>query len=277
MSFFRSCLAVSTLVVLSSTAAADTGAGDDVPAITSAPDGHSAVSRGVQNPAGLLSARLTLAVNLSSDRVGKPISLVPNLYYGVTDRLQLGLVHDGPMRWQSRPGLGLCLSGSDGGCPSVYDNIGLDAMFGLLYGQELHLSAHGALYLTSFDPASAMVALGVTAKIHVGDSLAIYADPQLGLAVNERDVRDDALFMPIELQYQAGVMTSLKLLTGVSGSLSAFGDTVEVPVGIGAVRSLTEHVDLGVRFSFDNLLGHQVDGVGRADQRSLALLLALRR
>jgi hypothetical protein len=50
-----------------------------------------------------------------------------------------------------------------------------------------------------------------------------------------------------------------------------------VPVGAGIVQNISEHFDLGLRFSFDNLLGHQVDGVSRADARSLAALLILRR
>ncbi len=240
------------------------------------PDGLFAVRRGVQSPAGMLSARVTLAMNLSADLVGKPVSLAPDIYYGVNDRLQIGLVHQGPMHWQSRPGLGLCLTGEDNGCASVYDNVGFDALYGLLYGDQLNLSAHAALYLTSFDPATAYVAVGAAGKVHFGDDLALAFDPQLVFALSDRDLNDDGLFLPVELQVQVNVPTSVKLLTGISGSFSAFGDTYQVPLGIGVVRNLTEHIDLGARFSFDNLLGKTPDGVSRADTRSLALLLNLR-
>ncbi|HVV84504.1 MAG TPA: hypothetical protein VHE35_15655 [Kofleriaceae bacterium] len=274
----RSCLLLSCLTAVPSLALADHHEdSDDVPAVSSDPDGLVAVRRGIQGPAGLLSARVTLGINLSSDLVGKPISLAPDIYYAVTDRFQLGLVHDGPMRWQSRPGAGLCLTGQDGGCPHVYDNAGVDAMLGLVYGNQLHLSAHGALYVTSFDAGTAMVAVGAAAKLHLGDALALFADFQLGFFLDDRAVNDDGLFMPIELQYQVGAPTTLKVLSGVSGSLSAFGDTVEVPLGLGLVRNLGEHLDVGARFSFDNLLGHQTDGVGRADARSLSFLLTMRR
>jgi hypothetical protein len=52
----------------------------------------------------------------------------------------------------------------------------------------------------------------------------------------------------------------------------------EVPVGMGCCKTshLTTHFDLGARFSFDNLLGHETPGVGRADTRSLAILLNVR-
>src|SRR5688572_27507312 len=90
---------------------------DDVPPVTDAPDGQYAVMRGVQGPAGMFSARLVLGVNLSDGAVGKPLSIAPDLFYSVTDKLQLGLLHNGPLGWQSRPGLGLCLTGEDDGCP----------------------------------------------------------------------------------------------------------------------------------------------------------------
>jgi hypothetical protein len=70
--------------------------------------------------------------------------------------------------------------------------------------------------------------------------------------------------VPLELQVQAGAPTTVKLLTGMSGKLSGFGDTLEIPVGIGVVQNLTRNVDIGGRFSFDNLLGHQAEGASAA-------------
>src|SRR5262245_40267398 len=98
--------------------------------VSRAPDGQYAVSRGVQGPAGMLSARILLDINLSANLAGKPISLAPDLYYSATDRLQFGLLHEGPMGWQAKPGVGLCLTGTDNGCPKLYDNVGFDVMYG---------------------------------------------------------------------------------------------------------------------------------------------------
>ncbi|MCE9573138.1 MAG: hypothetical protein K8W52_08270 [Deltaproteobacteria bacterium] len=260
------------LAAISGSAFAD----DDVAPVSTAPDGGDAVRRGVQGPEGLLAARVLLAMNLSKGAVGEPLSLAPDLFYSVTDRLQLGLVHDGPMRWQSRPGLGLCLTGKTHGCASVYDNIGVDLMYGLAFGSQLHLSAHGAFYVTSFDNSTTMLALGAAGKLHFSDTVALFFDPQIGIELSKRDTADDALFVPLELQFQVTTPTTFKVLSGISGGLSHFGDTVEIPLGLGLVHSFTEHVDLGGRVSFDNLLGHQPDGVGRADARSIALLLLVR-
>jgi hypothetical protein len=273
MNSTRTCLVGCLLGALATSAFAQNG--DNVSPVSSAPDGQYAVMRGVQGPAGMLSMRLLLDVNMSADNIGKPISLVPDLYYGVTDKLQIGLLHDGPMGWQARPGLGLCLTGKDNGCPKVYDNIGFDLMYGLAFG-ELHLSAHGSLFVSSFDPSTTSLALGVAGKVHVSERVAVLFDPKIGIALSDRGTNEDALYIPLELEYQLGAPTTFKVLSGISGAWSKLGDTYQVPLGLGLVQNLTTHVDLGARFSFDNLLGQQPQGVGRADTRSLAILLNIR-
>ena len=66
------------------------------------------------------------------------------------------------------------------------------------------------------------------------------------------------------------------MLSGVSGQLSALGDTYQVPLGLGLVGNVSSHLDLGLRFSFDNLLGREFPGISRTDTRSIGLLLTLR-
>jgi hypothetical protein len=250
-------------------------ADDDVPPVSDAPAGEYAAMRGVQGPAGMFSARLLLDINLSDGAVGKPISIAPDLYYSVTDKLQLGLTHTGPMGWQARPGVGLCVTGSDNGCPNLYDNVGADVMYGLVFG-DTHLSLHGSLFFNSFDLSSTSVALGVTGKAHFSDKVALLFDPKIAIEVNDRDVFDDVVYVPLELEFQVGAKTQVKLLTGLLGGITNFGDSYQVPVGIGVVQNLNKHLDLGVRFSFDNLLGNQPANVGAADTRSLAVLLNVR-
>jgi hypothetical protein len=248
---------------------------DDVPPVTDAPAGQYASMRGVQGPAGMFSARLLLNINLSDGAVGEPISIAPDLHYSVTDKLQLGLTHTGPMGWQGRPGAGLCLTGEDSGCPEVYDNVGFDLMYGMVFG-ETHLSAHGTAFINTFDPMSLGVAIGLAGKAHFSDKVALFFDPKIMLEVADRDLYDDALFVPLELGFQAGAKTQVKLLTGILGALSEFGDTYQVPVGLGIVQNLNKHFDLGARFSFDNLLGNQPGDAGAADTRSVAVLLNIR-
>ena len=61
-----------------------------------------------------------------------------------------------------------------------------------------------------------------------------------------------------------------------AGQLSELGDTYQVPLGLGLIGNVNSHVDLGLRFSFDNLLGQVAAGTSRTDIRSIGLVLILR-
>lgn len=251
----------------------------DVPPVSDAPMGMDSVQRGVQGPAGLFHARVLLHINTSKGAGAEPISLAPDLYYSVTDSLQFGLLHNLPMGWLTRPGAGLCLTGTDGGCPTVYNNVGFDAMYGLAFG-DFHFSLQTSLYvLRAPDPAWFQLALGAKSKIHLGETVALFLNPQFGIALNQRDAMNpnkDQFYLPLELQFQVVPPVVFKLLTGVQGQLSAFGDTYQIPVGLGVIGNLSSALDLGLRFSFDNLLGKMAPGQGRTDLSSLSLMLRLR-
>jgi len=268
---------LSTLLTLAATAHAEVEAGsDNVGAVSGQPMGKVAVRRGVQGPGGLFTARLLLLINASKDNFGKPTSLAPDLFYSVSDTVQIGLLHTGPMGWQSRPGSGLCLTGTSDGCPKVYNNIGFDFMYGLLFG-DFHLSLHSSLFLLFVpEPTGVMWTIGLTGKFHFTNAVALFFDPQVGVMLSHRDLYKEQLFIPVELQFQTTAAVSLKVLSGVSGQLSELGDTFQVPLGLGLVGNVSSHVDLGLRFSFDNLLGHVFPGIARTDARSIGLLLTLR-
>ena len=160
--------------------------GDDVPPVSGAPMGEVAVRRGVQGPAGLFTARLSLLIDASKNSFGKPTSFAPDLYYSFTDTVQLGLLHTLPMGWQTLPGAGLCLTGQSNGCPHVYDNVGLDFMYGLVYG-DFHLSLHSSLFLVPIaDPTGVMWTIGLAGKFHFTNMVALWFDPQVGIMLAHR-------------------------------------------------------------------------------------------
>lgn len=269
-------ISVCLLLAAGSLQAAVIEGGPDVPPVSGAPMGKMAVKRGVQGPEGLVTVRLNLLINASKNSFGKPTSLAPDLYYSLSDTVQIGILHTGPMGWQTLPGAGLCLTGTSNGCPRIYDNVGFDFIYGLLFG-DFHLSAHSSLYLYRIsDPTWVMWTVGMIGKFHFTDMVALFFDPQIGISLSHRDHNKDQLFIPLELQIQAGPALSLKILTGVTGELSALGDTYRSPLGLGVVANLNPNVDIGIRFSFDNLLGHQFVGYSRTDIRSIALLLSIR-
>jgi len=258
MHYFRLGVAAafSGLMAVAATAHADvTGGSRNVAPVSEQPMGRVAVSRGVQGPGGLFTARVLLLVDASKDSFGEPTSLAPDLFYAVSDTVQLGLLHTGPMGWQSRPGGALCLTGTTGGCPRVYDNVGLDFMYGLLYG-DFHLSLHSSLFVTQIaDPTGVMWTIGLTGKFHFTDAVGLLFDPQIGVMLAHRDRYEDQLFIPVELQFQVGAAVSLKVLSGVLGQLSNLGDTYQVPLGLGLVGVWLLQVLLSVAiFDRDTIL-----------------------
>lgn len=251
----------------------------DVPPVSDAPPGMESVQRGVQGPAGLFHSRVLLHVNTDEGRVAEPVSLAPDFYYAVSDTFQIGLLHNGPMGLLTRPGAGLCLSGEDEGCPKVYNNVGFDALFGLAFG-DVHVSAHTSLYFFQISqPTHAMLTLGLASKLHFSDSVALFLDPQVGFGLNHRDdpiPNEDRLFLPVELQFQVADPLAFKILSGVTGILSELGDTYVIPVGLAFVANVSPSLDVGLRYSFDNMLGKRPDGVSATDSSSLAALLHMR-
>jgi hypothetical protein len=281
MTLLRHCL-LSSLALCAIAPAALADVNDDIAPSTDAPAGQYASLRGVQGPKGMFSAQVLLNINLTKELAGEPISLSPDLYYAVTDKLQLGLLHQGPLGWQN-PGIkgtSLCLTGDDGGCSKVYNNVGFDLMYGLLYGST-DLSLHTSLFIDSIDPVYSTLALGLSGKHHINANVALLFDPKIAIALNHRDIEEmepaneDVIYIPLELGYQVGAPNMLKLLVALYGPLDNFGDFYRVPVGVGYIRNVTTHIDLGLRFSFDNLLGETGDA-GRADERSLAVLFNFR-
>jgi hypothetical protein len=180
------------------------------------------------------------------------------------------------MGWQSRPGFGLCLTGTDNRCPKVYDNVGLDFMYGLLYG-DFHLSLHSSLFLLPIaDPTGVMWTIGVTGKFHFADAVALFFDPQVGVMLANRDVTQRSTVHPRRTCVPGHGCDLAEGLVGGDRSAVRTGRHVSGPAGLGAVGNLSRHLDLGLRFSFDNLRGNVPPGASRTDARSIGLLVTVR-
>ena len=82
-------------------------------------------------PAGRVFVEVFAEINLSADAALKPLSIAPDLWYGVNDELTVGLVHSarGATGLFGATGNGLCLTGEDNGCAKIYNNLGIDARY----------------------------------------------------------------------------------------------------------------------------------------------------
>jgi hypothetical protein len=215
----------------------------------------------------------TLGINLSSDQVGKPIFVAPDLYFGINNKFTVGLTHQ----------VGVCLGGAEKNCAKGYNDLGLEAQYSLMSAGNLALMGHGALLLSSIaDPTIVGLDVGMALRVS-GGSIAVKVDPTIYVGMIGRDEISplgalgnvgpkEYLHMPVELQYQLNFQTMVYLSTGLFGPTDGFGDFYAVPVGLGALFAINNRIDLGTEFKFLNAAGKN----NSADFRELFVRFGLR-
>jgi opacity protein-like surface antigen len=246
---------------------AEAGGGGDTASVSSAytkdtwPTAY--VDRPVTLAAGMIQIHADFFGNLGADAVFKPFGLAPDVHYGVNDKLTVGLVH----------GRSLCLAGEENGCAKLYDDVGLDVLFGLSRNAKMDLAAHVGVNVISLDAGTYGLRAGVLLKYQM-DKLGIYADPGIGIGITDRDAGNkEYLSLPIMVAYQVNGNLAPFVRTGIGGaSLSAisteyngaanldvdgagFGDTFTIPLGVGAIYGVSNKLDVGAEFDFPGVAG----------------------
>lgn len=217
----------------------------------------------------------TLRVNLTRDSEGKPISLAPDVFFGATRDLSIGVTHD----------VGVCVTGKSKGCPYAYDDVGLEALYALMHGGNFQLAARGGVLVPHIhDDLTAGVDVGLIARLTAG-KFAVRLDPQIYIGALGRDPDvpvlggparpigpKETLDFPGQLQLQLNEQSEVYVSGGVIGPLDGFGDSFLIPVGFGATFAINNRLDLGGELRFFNLAGKRSD----TDQRELIARVALR-
>jgi len=212
-------------------------------------------------PAGKLNVTLTLELDASEDKVAEPISIAPDLGYGVTDDLTLAVVHSkfALTGFRAVAGGGICLSGSDAGCATAYNNVGTEAAYSLARGQ-VAFAAVGGLHVVDLDNSLVAAKLGGRARYSRG-KLALNSLPSVLIALNKRTdamgnrLNKDILYVPVQLTYRITRPLLLGLGTGIKGPISGFGDAWQVPIGVAAVYAIDPSLAIGASWTFGQLLG----------------------
>jgi hypothetical protein len=218
---------------------------------------------------------LPIDVNLSKDFAGKPISITPDIWYGVMPKLQVGLAHSGMALtgfWAGGLGGGLCVTGEDNGCAKVYNGpVGLAANYGLLDDGKLALAADVAVIARALDPDFLLGAkVGVKGRYMAG-KIGIGFNPNVYIGFTERDAGNkEVLNVPVDLGFMVNPKIMVGLQTGITGPLDGFGDAWSLPVSVGGVFTATPNINVGASF---NLLrvASGVDGNEAFDNRSLTV------
>jgi hypothetical protein len=245
-------------------------------------DDHATEEQQMTLPAKRAFVQTFLEINLSKDAAFKPLSIAPDLWYGVSEPLTVGLVHSGRAAtgFYGGVGNGLCLSGSDGGCPRVYDNVGVAARYHFHRAGSLTVSADGGLFVGSFDPFALSLKAGVVGRLQAG-SLALEFAPSLfaGLTQREPDSgtgvvitagNKEILFLPATGMYKLSPTLAVAGQLGAVVPFADAGDLFTVALSVGAQYLLSEKFLLDLAFGLPALAGGDAVATG-FDVRSLTL------
>lgn len=211
-------------------------------------------------PAGMIEVAPALGIELSNNVAFKGITLGASAYYGVDDKLSVG-VYTG----------GLCLGDV---CGKTFNDLSVGARYSLLSQKGLDAALQAALGFGSFDPSAFGLAVGVDLRAVQGQ-FALRAGPKLALGITGRDAPNynrEYLIIPLEGDFEVNTNLLLQLYVDIRFMIDppdgvGIGDTVQVPVGVGASYAVSNKLDVVGAFMFTNLLGKN----GGADGRVLSI------
>lgn len=229
------------------------------------------------------------SLQLGTSRGGKaiePISIAPDAFYGVSDRLELGVVTS----WYGITGFwsgamlgalpsGLCASSkpeAEGGigCARRFDNVGAEAHYALMGEGAFQMAASGGLHAASFDPLTLDVKLGVHGRWRAG-RIGLSFAPSLFIGITERhDPPDGAgnketVQLPVAVTFAAMPQLLVGLQSGVRGPIDGFEGGYSIPAALGAIYLVTPQILVGGAFSFERVAGG--GDLDAGDLRSMTL------
>jgi hypothetical protein len=223
------------------------------------------VDRPLGLSSGMVEADVLVNSSFSKGAVGKPVNLPIIAYFGVTDQLQLAVSHS----------TGLCVSGKDNGCATVYDDARLTALYSIFgRGSNLEIAGWAALNFGKLDPATMQAVIGPAMNWVIAGNAALLTYPGLAIGLNKRgEGNKQGIEAPTTLYVRAGEKLAPYLYTNLISPLEKFGDNYAVPLGVGAIYGISTKVDVGGLFQFTKLVGGTDAGV---DGRALTVYVNVR-
>ena len=207
-----------------------------------------------------------LEINLSKGQAFKPLALQPDVWYGVTDDITVGLVHS-PRALSgfvapAAPGGGLCL-GSSENCGNRYSGVGLLGRYHLL-DDPVILAADGGLVFGDFDPFSLAIKLGVVGEKKF-DKISVLFGASLSLGLTNRDNGNkEVLSLPVGAMYEVMPKLSAGVQTGIRLPFSNAGDLYSIPLALAGRYIVTPKIIVDASFSLPLLITGIPDSSGVA-------------
>jgi hypothetical protein len=221
---------------------------------------HAGPTKLTLKPGGLF-VQLDLELNLARGAALKPFSIAPDVSVGATSDLTLSVVTStfGTSGFRGGTGSGLCVTGTSGGCPHPFNNIGGEAVYSLAEG-DAAIAAVGGLYSLNLDQSFVDLKLGAKMKYSFG-AVSLLFNPSVYVGMNRRDAmtpNTDQLYLPVGLTYRVATPLTVGVGSGLKGPLANFtnfGDKFVVPLGFNAVLTINPAFAVGSSFTFGKLTG----------------------
>jgi hypothetical protein len=222
-----------------------------------------------------LAAALTFEANLAPSQVASPASLAPDLWYGATSKLTIGVIHSDasidrvPVFFE--PGASICVRLERVSCPRHYHGSGVDALMDI-GAERFQIALHARFLVRDIEPIKPAVTAGVRMR-WMNRWLSVIGDPYLQIGIENRSAGNRAqLWLPITIAVAPIARCSLELHTGYNTDIAVWNDGYYVPLLMRVRAHITGQVDVGVSAGFGSVAGTQ----NSPRERMMAIDLAWR-
>lgn len=207
-------------------------------------------------------AVVTSEIELAPRHFAKPISFAPDVWFGVTSRLTVGLIHSNASVSRIERAASFCFEHHViYGCDRTYHNAGLDVRYAWRTG-PIAVAPRGRFLIRDVDPWKPAITAGALVRWERG-ILALTGDPYLRLGIANTDKGNrTALFVPVVFSVAPIERLRVALHTGYDSDLAVWHDGFHIPLALSTRGKLTDSVEIGVLGGFTSALGPQ-DTVSR--------------
>jgi hypothetical protein len=203
-------------------------------------------------PAGDVALRLVMEGSIDRRTPLRPLSFAPDVWFGATDRLTVGLIHSSQSVDRIAAGATFCVRELAGACDGPYRGSGLDARYAI----TPEVAPRVRFLVRDIDPAKPALALGALMRWS-HRRYELVTDPYLRIGLGNRGLGNrDALVVPVWLGANvAGGRFAIH--TGIDGDLAVWRDGWHIPLGVLFEGHPIPSLTIGVEVGYPSLLGPQ--------------------
>jgi len=201
-------------------------------------------------------------INISRDSAFEPVELPVNFFWGVADRVMIGITHEHGLRLNSGV--------PDPKFRDTYNDVGFGSVIFLAGGRNFEVDLHAGVPFKQLSPDLYVgVQAGILGRANISERVAFVYDPSVYVAMNRRDLGNgDELHVPIWFYFQPTPVVAPFVGTGVHGPFEHFGDNFTIPFEAGLLFTVARGVHIGGMLNFPNALGKHAT----LDSRELTFL-----